>query len=366
MTCRLLVVVGTRPEAVKLAPLVLALRTASWAQCRVLAAAQHRELLDRPLAFFGIVPDRDLDLMRPGQGLADLTARSIAALDPVLVEEAPDAVVAQGDTTTVLVAALAAFYRGIPFAHVEAGLRTGDLRQPFPEEGNRQLVARLARWHFAPTRRAADNLRREGIDEARIHVVGNTAIDALLWAVPRVDASEFTPRAGARLVLVTAHRRESLGEPLGELCHALAALANRTDVEILFPVHPNPRVRATVERLLAGRARVRLCDPLGYPEMVAAMQASSLILTDSGGIQEEAPSLGKPVLVLRSRTERPEAVEAGAAQLVGMRRDDVVAAAVRLLDDPEAHAAMAKVRHPFGDGRSARAIVGILERELAR
>jgi len=364
MACRILVVVGTRPEAVKLAPVVHALRREAWASCRVLAVAQHRELLDRTLAFFGIVPEVDLGLMRPGQGLADLTARAIAAIDPVLVEEEPDLVIAQGDTTTVLATALCAFYRAIRFAHVEAGLRTGDLAQPFPEEGNRSLVARLARWHFAPTPAAAANLRREGIDDARIHVVGNTAIDALLWASPRVDASAWAARPGSRLLLVTAHRRESLGAPLGELCQALASLANRPDVEILFPVHPNPRVRSTVERMLAGRPRIRLCDPLDYPEMVAAMQASELILTDSGGVQEEAPALGKPVLVLRDVTERGEAVEAGAARLVGMRRDDVVGAASQLLDDPTAYEAMARVRNPFGRGDSARAIVDVLHGTL--
>ncbi len=360
MKRRIVVVVGTRPEAVKLAPIVLALRASTWAECRVVAAAQHRELLDDTLAFFGVVPDRDLNLMRPGQGLADLTARALAAIDPVLAEEEPDLVLAQGDTTTVLATALASYYRRVPFAHVEAGLRTGDLGQPFPEEGNRLLVARLAQWHFAPTVLAAENLHREGIAQKHVHVVGNTAIDALRWALPRVDAAMFAPSGGRRLVLVTAHRRESLGEPLVELCHALTALANRPDVEVLFPVHPNPRVRATVERLLAVGANVRLCDPLGYPEMVAAMMASSLILTDSGGVQEEAPTLGKPVLVLRNVTERPEGVAAGAAQLVGLHRDSIVAAASELLDNPTAYAAMARVRSPYGDGTSATAIVDIL------
>jgi UDP-N-acetylglucosamine 2-epimerase (non-hydrolysing) len=362
MVRRVLVVVGTRPEAVKLAPVVHALRRSSSLRCRVLATAQHRELLDRTLAFFGIVADVDLDLMRPGQGLADLTARALAALDPVLAAEAPDLVLAQGDTTTVLATALAAFYRRLPFAHVEAGLRTGDLAQPFPEEANRVLVARLARLHFAPTERAAANLHREGIDAAAVHVVGNTAVDAVLWTAARVDARAFAPADGRRLVLVTAHRRESLGEPLVELCRAIAALADRGDVEVLFPVHPNPRVRATVHGVLAARRHVRLCDPLGYPEMVAAMQASTLILTDSGGVQEEAPSLGRPVLVLRNVTERPEGVAAGAARLVGTSRDAIVAAAGALLDDAAAYAAMARVRNPYGDGASADAIAAILER----
>lgn len=363
MKRRILVVVGTRPEAVKLAPVVLALRSAGWADCRVLAVAQHRELLDRALAFFGVVPDRDLDLMRPGQGLADLTARALVALEPVFVDEAPDLVLGQGDTTSVLATALAAYYARVPFAHVEAGLRTGDLGQPFPEEGNRLLVARLARMHFAPTPAARANLLAEGVDPQRVHVVGNTAIDALLWAAQRVDPGAYAPTPPRRLLLVTAHRRESLGEPLAELCAAVAALARRPDVEVLFPVHPNPRVRATVERLLSAQARLSLCDPLDYPEMVAAMQASTLILTDSGGVQEEAPSLGRPVLVLRNKTERPEGVAAGAARLVGLERDAIVREASRLLDDAEAYRAMAAVRNPYGDGTSARAIVEILQRE---
>ncbi len=359
---RVLAVVGTRPEAVKLAPVVIALRRRLGVDCRVLATGQHRELLDHTLAFFDIVPDRDLGLMLPGQSLSDLAARALAALDPVLADEAPDVVLGQGDTTTVLATALAAFHRRVPFAHVEAGLRTGDLARPFPEEANRALVARLAHVHFAPTALAADNLRREGIDPTHVHVVGNTAVDALRWAASRVDAARFAPAAGRRLVLVTAHRRESLGEPLVSVCHAVAAIADRADVEVLFPVHPNPGVRATVERELAGRARLRLCEPLGYPEMVAAMRASTLILTDSGGVQEEAPALGVPVLVLRDVTERPEGVAAGAARLVGTDRDRIVAAANTLLDDADVYAAMAVVRHPYGDGGSADAIAEVLAR----
>jgi UDP-N-acetylglucosamine 2-epimerase (non-hydrolysing) len=365
MAGRILVVIGTRPEAVKLAPVVHALRGEAWAACRVLATAQHRELLDRTLAFFGIVPDRDLDLMRSGQGLADLTACALAGIDRVLAEERPDAVVVQGDTATVLAAALAAFHRQIPLAHVEAGLRTGNLAAPFPEEGNRAMVARLARWHFAPTARAAANLQREGIDGRQVHVVGNTAIDALRWAEARIDAAKWRPQAGARLLLATVHRRENLGAPLAEVCKALLELSGRDDIEILLPVHPNPSVRTTIESLLAGRRRIRLCEPLDYPDMVAAMRASAVILTDSGGVQEEAPALGRPVLVLRAHTERPEAVEAGAARVVGTRADGIVAAATSLLDDRDAYAAMAVVRHPFGSGGSARAIVGVLRQELA-
>lgn len=363
MKRRILVVVGTRPEAVKLAPVVHALREQPWAELRVLATAQHRELLDQTLAFFGIVPDLDLDIMRPGQGLADLTSRLIAALDPVLADERPDLVVAQGDTTTVLAAALCAFYQHVMFAHVEAGLRTGDKWQPFPEEANRELTSRLADLHFAPTAIARDNLLREGIDATAVHLVGNTAVDALLWTAARVDPSPFLPAAGRRLLLVTAHRRESFGAPLEQLCAALLQLARRPDVEVIFPVHPNPAVRSLVDRRLSGHASIRLCDPLDYPEMVAAMQASSLILTDSGGVQEEAPSLGKPVLVLREKTERPEGVAVGAALLVGLDRTRIVTATERLLDDAKAYAAMATVQNPYGDGTSAHAIAAVLRQQ---
>lgn len=364
MKRRILVVVGTRPEAVKLAPVILALREAAWADCRVLATAQHRQMLDQTLGFFGIAPDRDLDLMRPDQSLADLTARMIAALDPVLQEERPDLVIAQGDTTTVMVAALGAFYRKIAFAHVEAGLRTGDKWLPFPEEGNRAIVGRLADLHFAPTERAAANLLAENVPAARVHVVGNTVIDALLWAGARVDAAPFRPAGGRRLLLVTAHRRENFGAPFAQICAALRELADRGDVELLYPVHPNPNVKTVAEELLGDHPRIRLVAPLDYPAMVAAMQAATLILTDSGGVQEEAPSLGKPVLVLRHETERPEGVAAGAARLVGPDRQRIVAAANLLLDDPAAYAAMATVQNPYGQGDSAVRMVGILQRQL--
>lgn len=365
MKRRILVVVGTRPEAVKLAPVVHALRASDWAECRVLATAQHRQMLDQILGFFEIAPDRDLDLMQPDQTLADLTARMVAALDPVLAAERPDCVLAQGDTTTVMVAALGAFYRRIPFGHIEAGLRTGDKWQPFPEEMNRSLVGRLADVHFAPTAGAREHLLREGVRPAAVHVVGNTVIDALLWTAGRVDAAKFRPAEGRRLVLVTAHRRENFGAPFESICRGLLALAARPDVELLYPVHPNPNVRGVVERLCAGHPRIRLCEPLDYPDLVAAMQASTLVLTDSGGIQEEAPTFGKPVLVLRRETERPEGVAAGAALLVGPDEVRIVAEATRLLDDPIAHAAMAEVRNPYGDGRSAAAIARILRDVLA-
>lgn len=360
MKRRILVVIGTRPEAVKLAPVVRALRAAEWAECRVLATAQHRELLDRTLAFFGVVPDRDLDLMRPAQSLVDLTSRSVAAIDPVLAEERPDLVVVEGDTTTVFAAALGAFYRGISVAHVEAGLRTSDRGNPFPEEANRRLVAQLADVHFAPTATARANLLREGIAGTAVHVVGNTGIDALHWATARVDAGQFRPAEGRRLVLVTAHRRENLGAPLSGICDGIARLARRADVEFLWPLHPNPGVRAVVEQRLTGCANVRLCAPLDYPDMVAAMQASSILLTDSGGVQEEGPALGRPVLVLRDATERPEGLAAGVARLVGTDGDRIVAATARLLDDPAELSAMARVAHPYGAGGSADAIAALL------
>lgn len=362
---RILVVVGTRPEAVKLAPVVHALRQQPWAAPRVLATAQHRQLLDQIHAFFGIRPDRDLDLMRPDQTLADLTARMVAAMDPVLADEQPALVLAQGDTTTVMVAALCCFYRRIPFGHVEAGLRTFDFDNPFPEEMNRVLVGRMAALHFAPTETSRQNLLREGVPAAAVHTTGNTVIDALLWAAQRVDAAAFAPPAGKKLVLVTAHRRENFGEPFAEVCAALRQLANRPDVHLLYPVHPNPNVRDVALRLLGGHESIRLVDPLDYPAMVAAMRACTLILTDSGGVQEEAPSLGKPVLVLRTTTERPEGVAAGAAMLVGTERERIVAEAARLLDDPAAYRAMANVANPYGDGRAAARIVELCGRFLA-
>ena len=353
--------VGTRPEAVKMAPVVLALRDEPWARVRVLATAQHRRMLDQVLDLFGISPDVDLDLMRPDQELADLTARMLAALDRALETERPDVVLAQGDTTTVLATGLACFYRRIPFGHVEAGLRTGDLANPFPEEMNRAVASRLARFHFAPTAEARANLLREGIPDGDIHVTGNTVIDALL----RVAAGD-TPIGvpldpGRRLVLVTAHRRESFGAPLREAFGALRALADRNhDVQVLYPVHLNPNVSGPARELLDGHPRITLCAPLDYAPFIAAMKRAHLILTDSGGVQEEAPALGKPVLVLRDETERPEAVAEGVVRLVGTSAPRILAEAQRLLDDPAAYAAMARGVSPYGDGHAAERIVRVL------
>jgi len=361
---RILVVIGTRPEAVKLAPVVHALRAEPWAEVRVLATAQHRHLLDAVLSFFEIVPDRDLDIMQPDQTLADLTARLLSSLDPVLAEEQPDCVLAQGDTTTVFATSLACFYRKLRFGHVEAGLRTGDKLQPFPEEANRELVGRLADLHFAVTGTSQDNLLREGVPSEQVYVVGNTVIDALLWAAERVDAAKYAPPEGQKLVLVTAHRREHFGKRFEEMCHGLRDVADRPDVRMLYPVHPNPNVRSVVTRVLGDHPRIELVEPLDYPDMVAAMRACTLLLTDSGGVQEEAPSLGKPVLVLRSRTERPEGIAAGAARLVGTDRTRIATEAARLLDDPAAYSEMAAVRNPYGDGTASREIANVLRGQL--
>jgi len=355
--------VGTRPEAIKMAPVVLELRRRPWARVRVLATAQHREMLDQVLGLFAIAPDRDLDLMRPNQTLAALTARLLDGLDGALEQESPWAVLAQGDTTTVLATALACFYRRIPFGHVEAGLRTGDLAYPFPEEMNRSLAGRLAAVHFAPTESARANLLREGALPATIHVTGNTVIDALL----QVAAREAPPLPGVpdgrRLLLVTAHRRENFGAPLAAICRALLTLVERNpDVHVLYPVHLNPNVSGPVRAALGGHPRVTLCPPLDYLPFVAAMKRSTLILSDSGGVQEEAPALGKPVLVLRAETERPEAVAEGVVKLVGTEHDAIVEAAQTLLDDADAYRAMARGVSPYGDGHAAGRIADVLER----
>ncbi len=363
---RILISVGTRPEAVKMAPVIRELSSRAFADVRVLATAQHREMLDQIFEFFSIRADIDLDLMRPDQSLAELTSRMVAAVDRVLDRERPDAVLAQGDTTTVMVTGLCCFYRRCAFGHVEAGLRTKDPYSPFPEEMNRRLVGRMASWHFSPTERAASNLRAEGVDPARIHVTGNTVIDALLDAAARVDERPFRPGEGRRLLLVTAHRRENFGAPFASVFRALRRLADRGDVEILYPVHPNPRVKGPAESVLGGHPRIRLRPPMDYAEFLAAMKASDLILTDSGGVQEEAPSLGKPILVLRGNTERPEGVDAGTAKLVGTDEEAIVREASRLLDEESAYVEMARAVNPYGDGKAAGRIADVLAEALER
>jgi len=353
-----LCIVGTRPEVIKMAPVVLALRRVGQRDVRVLATAQHREMLDQMLRMFGIVPDLDLDAMRPNQTLAALTARLLTGLDACLARYRPSLVLAQGDTTTVMAAALASFYRKIPFGHVEAGLRTHDFDRPWPEEMNRTVAGRLAVLNFAPTATARDNLLREGVPAERIHVTGNTVIDALHMMAERDFPLGFDLPPGRRLILVTAHRRENLGSPMAAVCAAVNELAQKYgELHFLFPVHPNPDVRRVVQQELGALPRVTLCEPLDYGPFVAAMKRSWLILTDSGGVQEEAPALGKPVLVLRDATERPEAVREGVVELVGTRRHDIVDRVSALLDDEDAYRRMAKGSSPYGDGAAAERIV---------
>ena len=363
---KILCIVGTRPEAIKMAPVILALKNESWADVRVLATAQHREMLDQILELFGIKPDSDLNIMEKNQTLPELTARLMTTLDMALADEVPHAVLAQGDTTTVMVAALAAFYRRIPFGHIEAGLRTGDMAYPFPEEMNRVVAGRLAHWHFAPTKSARENLLAEGINGESICVTGNTVIDALLNAAARCN--DYVPQVtpGKRLVLVTAHRRENFGEPFAEICRAIKYLADtRSDVEFLYPVHPNPNVRDAAIKALGNHPRIRLCAPLDYVPFVAAMKTAYFILSDSGGVQEEAPALGKPVLVLRRETERPEAVEMGVVKLVGPDYARILDEAQQLLDDTLTYQKMARGISPYGDGKAAERIVTVLRKHFS-
>lgn len=363
---RILCVVGTRPEAIKMAPVILALKRERWAEVRVLATAQHRQMLDQVLNFFGIAPDIDLDIMRPNQALTTLTARMLLAMEDVMLAEKPDAVLVQGDTTTVMAAALASFYHRIPVGHVEAGLRTWDMHNPFPEEANRVITGKLACWHFAPTDGARQNLLREGVTDGGIFVTGNTVIDALLMTAAKEVDIGIPLEAGRRLVLVTAHRRENFGAPFRAICLAIRALAERNgEVLFLYPVHPNPNVKDVAHALLGSTGNIVLCKPLDYAPFVAAMKRAYLIISDSGGVQEEAPALGKPVLVLREETERPEAVEMGVVKLVGADFDRIVSFTQSLLDDPVAYRGMAHGASPYGDGQSAQRIVEALRGKLS-
>lgn len=348
-----------------MAPVILALQQEPWARVRILATAQHREMLDEALSLFGIQPDIDLDIMRPNQALADVTARLLTALDQSFEKESPALVVAQGDTTTVLTAALAAFYRRIPFCHVEAGLRTGDLANPFPEEMNRLVAARLASLHFAPTDRARANLVAEGIDAGTIFVTGNTVIDALLATASKDIRLGLDLPPDRRIVLLTAHRRENFGAPLERILNAIKTLClHNPELHFVYPVHPNPNVAGPAQSALTEVPNVTLCEPLDYGQLVALMKRSWLVLTDSGGLQEEAPALGIPVLVLRDETERPEAIEAGVARLVGSNHDTIVAAVEELLTDQTAYSAMARGTSPFGDGKAAQRIATILREKM--
>ncbi|MEB3236511.1 MAG: UDP-N-acetylglucosamine 2-epimerase (non-hydrolyzing) [Candidatus Sericytochromatia bacterium] len=358
----ILSVFGTRPEAVKMAPLVKALAACPDLDARVAVTGQHRQMLDQVLDLFEIVPEVDLDLMQAGQTLEGLTARVLGQLEPVLEHHRPDMVLVQGDTTTAFAAALGAFYKQIPVGHVEAGLRTTERYNPFPEEMNRRLISQIASLHFAPTETAAAACLRDGIPDEAIYQTGNTVIDALLQVAAGLPPQQ--PRTG-RTLLVTAHRRENWGAPMEGIFSAVRAILEaRPDLDAVVPLHLNPLVQEVGRRHLGGMAQVRIVPPLDYLPFIEAMRDATLILTDSGGVQEEAPSLGKPVLVLRSTTERPEAVEAGTVRMVGTDRDTIITETLRLLDDPEAYATMAKAVNPYGDGRAVARIVEIIRWKL--
>ena len=366
---KILTVFGTRPEAIKLFPLIHALEDDDRFESCVCASAQHRGMLDQVLAIAGVEPHHDLDLMRAGQTLDELTARALTGIGKVLDEEQPDWVVVQGDTTTVMAGAIAAYYRKIPVCHVEAGLRSGDIYQPWPEEVNRRVVGTFAKVHCAPTQTSADALLRENVDPASVHVTGNTVIDALKWVTKRIEEqpslaaglADLEQRfAGKRIIGMTSHRRENFGEGMQNIANAVKRIASRPDVAVIFPVHMNPNVRAVMNEQLEGLDNVALIEPLDYPHFARLLDISHLMLTDSGGVQEEAPALGKPVLVMRETTERPEGVVAGTAKLVGTDTDTIVRETERLLDDGEAYSAMARAHNPFGDGHSSQRICDLL------
>ena len=369
---KVLTVFGTRPEAIKMAPLVKALARDAEMESALCVTAQHREMLDQVLELFAITPDFDLNLMRKGQDLTDITARVLTGLRDVLREYRPDRVLVHGDTTTTFAATLAAFYEKIPVGHVEAGLRTGNLHSPWPEEANRKLTGALADMHFAPTEKSRLNLLREAVPDGCIHVTGNTVIDALQSVVARIESDSELASSLARscgfldpdrkLILVTGHRRESFGGGFERICEALRELAERDDVQVVYPVHLNPNVREPVNRILGDCNNISLIEPLDYLPFVYLMNRSYLILTDSGGIQEEAPSIGKPVLVLRETTERPEAVDAGTVALVGTSRERIVSEATRLLDNRAAYERMSYAHNPYGDGKAVARIIEALKK----
>ena len=375
MTRRVLSVFGTRPEAIKMAPVVLALEQAEDFESRVCVTAQHREMLDQVLNLFEITPDYDLDIMLPGQDLFDVTARSLLGLRDVLRKDKPDLVLVQGDTTTCFTAALAAFYEHIPVGHVEAGLRTGNLDAPFPEEANRSLVGRIAAYHFAPTQRSRQNLLAESVPDDKIWVTGNTVIDALLMVRDKVEAYPATYWqqcfGGAlytrivdpirKMILITGHRRENFGQGFIDLCSAIRDIAARHhDWDLVYPVHLNPNVQKPVYDILDGHNNIFLIEPQDYAPFVWLMSQSAMILTDSGGVQEEAPSLGKPVLVMREVTERPEAVEAGTVQLIGTDRQTILSGVEEVLSDDIIYKAMSRAHNPYGDGKAASRVIDVL------
>ncbi len=360
-----LIVFGTRPEAIKMAPVVKELqRRSDKFRVTVCVTGQHREMLNQVLDIFEIKPDYDLALMKEGQDLYDLSARILTTMRDVIAECRPDLVLVHGDTTTSTFAALAAFYQKVPVGHVEAGLRTDNIYSPWPEEMNRRMNGQLCTFHFAPTDQARHNLLRDGVPEANIAVTGNTVIDALQWVVASGKATLPDFGAMGRMVLVTAHRRENFGDGLRNICLALNTLATRLhDIDFIYPVHPNPNVRQTVEATIDHRlGNIHLIEPQPYLSLVALLQHCTMVLTDSGGLQEEAPAFGKPVLVMRDTTERPEAVEAGTALLVGTYKETIVEAVTQLITDPAAYSAMANIQNPFGDGHAAERIADYIER----
>ena len=365
---RILVIFGTRPEAIKLFPVVRALAARPGLEVVTCVTAQHRGLLDQVLAIADLSPDIDLDLMEPGQTLDRLTARLLTGLGEVIDRVKPDRVIVQGDTATAMAGALAAYYRRVPVAHVEAGLRSGDIYHPWPEEVNRRMIAPIADLHFAPTQTAADALARENVT-AGVHVTGNTVIDALHWTRDRIAADPALAAgldpvaarfAGKRIVLVTTHRRENFGDGMAAIARAIGRIAARPDVAVLFPVHPNPNVGSVMDAVLGDLPDVARIEPLDYPHFIRALSLCNLTLTDSGGVQEEAPALGKPVLVMRETTERPEGVAAGTAKLIGADEDRIVSEVSTLLDDKAAYLAMARAHNPYGDGRASERIAGLV------
>ncbi|MET9875600.1 UDP-N-acetylglucosamine 2-epimerase (non-hydrolyzing) [Actinacidiphila glaucinigra] len=363
-TIRAMLVLGTRPEVIKLAPVARAMAASRLFEPVVVTTGQHREMLHQMLELLQVPAKAGLDVMRERQRLSELTARLVEGLGEVIRNDRPDLVIVQGDTTTALTGALAAFYERVPVAHVEAGLRTGVLDNPFPEELNRRLIGRIARWHFAPTPRAAAHLLAEGTPDTQVFTTGNTVVDNLLWVLGEGVGRSAFPGSGRRRVLLTLHRRENQGERMRAMGRALRRLGQRGDVEILLPLHKSPAVRDALLPELTGHHAVHVVEPLGYPDFAATLADCDLVLTDSGGIQEEAPSLGKPALVLRTTTERPEAVEAGAARLIGTDPEAILAAAGRLLDDPAEYHRMATAGNPFGDGRAAERVLAQLAEDF--
>lgn len=385
MKKKIAIVAGTRPECIKMAPVYFELERSLLLEPVFLATAQHRQMLDQTLSVFGIKPQYDLNLMQPGQTLSDLTARVIQSVSAWCQQHQPAAMLVQGDTTTVLASAIAAFYHSVPVGHVEAGLRTGNMLSPFPEEMNRRLTSPLAQWHFCPTQLSADNLLREAIDPSRISVTGNTVVDALLWVrdrleqrgvtassvvqtnkIPQAFAERFLLKPDSRWILVTGHRRESFGDGFERICQAIADIARRyPDVGILYPVHLNPNVREPVHRILGPLSAVALIEPVDYLQFVWLMNRCTFLLSDSGGVQEEAPSLGKPVLVMRETTERPEGVSAGTCRLVGTNPQRILDEAAILLEDQVEYQRRSSLANPYGDGQAAIRIRELLESALS-